>query len=242
MILDEARADIYRRASGIVNYIALGVFPELACSARWLCRFLAKPLVKHFRFLVRVVMWLGDKVSRRMYIKKDTIVGWKGDVLQLFTDANHSQEYEDFKSVAGSVVAYKGVPVYWHSKKMPAATYGVPSAELVGAFMGCLFAVYFNDVIRLLTGVELSITLLIDCSSVIDFLRSKVMARTKFKFLNEIQSIMFDLVDTGKVRIKKVASAENVADFMTKYVSAGVLENLMGFFDVTSTTRYVHGL
>lgn len=69
-----------------------------------------------------------------------------------------------------------------------------------------------------------------------------MLARTRFKFINEIQTIMFNLVGSGAVDVRKVKSSDNIADFFTNSVSKETLVKLLSCFDISdgeSTTAYV---
>ena len=135
--------------------------------------------------------------------------------LTVFGDADHACD-PDRKSYMGIIAFAWGGPVAWTCKKIKSTCISVHESELVAMSRAAMAIKWLARLVEALEGRKpLKVKLFCDNQgarvTAVNGIRSK-----RSKHIDIADLYVLQAVDEGQVEIKRVSSADNKADFLTK--------------------------
>ena len=159
---------------------------------------------------------------------KEFCLVFDGSSLQVlgYTDADFQSDPDDRKSTSGYVFTIGSCAVCWKSSKQGSTADSTTEAEYIAASEAAKEAVWMKKFIHELGAIPSStspIPLLCDNNGAIAQAKEP-RAHSKSKHIERKYHVLREIVGRGDVLIQKVASADNVADPLTKPLTQKVFE------------------
>ena len=204
----------FRELVGSLMYLAVVTRPDIAYAVSRVSQYMTCYDNSHMTAAKRIIQYL--KATRDMGIVYED----SGRAIHAFSDSDFAGDHETRRSRTGSVIMTNGGPIVWTSTRQPIVTLSSSEAEFVAANTSVTSLIWINELIRELGLEHEGMCLFIDNQSAIKMIRNpEFHMRTKhidvrYKYIRE-------RFQEGLFGIEYIPTEENVADIMTKALSAG---------------------
>ena len=210
----------YASAIGSLMYAMLCTRPDIAYAVSVTSRFQSDPGMEHWTAVKAILKYL-----RRT---KDLVLIYGGGELKLdgFTDSDFQSDVDDRKSISGFVFICNGGAVTWKSSKQATTADSTTEAEYIAASDAAKEAVWIKKFVTelgVVPSIESPVSLYCDNNGAIAQAKEP-RSHQKSKHIERKYHIIRDIVGRGDVAVQKVASADNVADPLTKPMSQQQLD------------------
>jgi hypothetical protein len=203
----------YRRAVGLLNYLAVSTRPDILFAMSQLLQYLENPRTTHWAACTHLLRYLCHTPTMGLTL------GSLLSPLAIYTDANHANDKENSRSYYGYLVMMGDSLISWKAKKYASVSSSTSEAEYVGLYKGGREAVWIR---RLLTSLNIppvgAITLKCDNQAAIRLSKNTVFADRTKHFRIHLHWIR-EKVSEGEVSPEYVLTHSNLADFLTKLLS-----------------------
>ena len=206
-----ARRATYMSAVGALLWLAAGTRPDLTYTVALLARFCSNPAERHYKALLRALLYLHGTVGRALRMIPDDACE-----VDVYSDASWATK----NSVSGGLVRYLACPVVWWSRRQRSIAASTTEAEYFSAALASREGVFVRD---LLDDLGFSVTrptpLYIDSKSAIELASDPVA----FKRTKHILRHAYELRDRVMRRVftpEFVDTANQLADILTKGLRA----------------------
>ena len=204
----------YRRVIGEVMYLQTMTRPDLAQACSFLSQFLEAPLKWHLMEMRRMVRYIKGTTDRCIVYggPHQPPRGLSEGELTGCVDAS----WEAKRSISGWIVFYCGGVLLWGSRKQKMTTLSTAEAEIVAASEATKAVLAVRLLLRDI-GVEVKgpTTLFEDNQAAICFVNDEAVPR-RLKHIDLRDNFVRDYVQSGDIRLVKIASSDNCADMFTK--------------------------
>ena len=209
----------YRKATGMLNYIANGTRPDISFTVNTLMRFNNDPRPFHWTLVKHCIAYLKTTTNLAITYKKDIDIKPYG-----FSDASYADNPDTRKSMAGYVFMSSGGPVSWKSMTQRRISTSTGEAEYVsvsesGKQARWMYS-WYTEVDQLF---DLPIVIYCDNDTVITATRN-TSGHSKLKHVDLKVHWIQETVKLGFVHVEPISSAENIADIFTKSLPRTKLE------------------
>jgi len=229
----------YREAVGSLLWLASGTRPDIAYAVSQVARFCENPGKEHWEAVQRIFRYLAGTIDLGLrYMSSDSLLhGQVGchsfavpsddpmvqdvaDVFQVFSDSDHGRCRDTRRSVTGFIFYLAGAPICWQSRQQPTVALSSMEAEYMAACATTQEALWLVALLKAL-GFTQSRPVLIqeDNQSAIEYSKNP----TSHKYTKHIDTryhFVREQVMAKTVELRKVDSAANVADILTKPLAA----------------------
>ncbi|KAG8501579.1 hypothetical protein CXB51_003840 [Gossypium anomalum] len=206
----------YRSIAGALQYIVL-TRPNIAYAVNRVCQFMHAPTTLHMVALKHILRYLSGTLSHGLVFCKSDRLSLVG-----YADANWGLDFDDRRSTTGYFVYYGDNPISWCSKKQQVVSRSTAEAEYQS------LAAAASDVtwlVSLLTELNLSSvdlpTVWCDNSSAVAVAANPVL-HSKFKHVELDLFFVREMVARGELVVSEVPACDQVADVLTKPLSASM--------------------
>ncbi|KAM1772047.1 hypothetical protein ACFX11_046791 [Malus domestica] len=214
----------YASAIGSLMYAMICTRPDIAYAVSITSRYQSNPGLEHWATVKTVLKYL--RRTKDMFL----VYGGASELrVEGYTDADFQSDVDDRSSNSGYVFTLNGGAVSWKSKKQSVIADSTTEAEYVATAEAGKEAFWMKKFITEL-GVVPTITSLVTlyCDNSGAIAQAKEpRAHQKNKHFDRRFNIIRRYAAEGKVNILKVASADNVADPLTKPMSQIQLDRHM---------------
>lgn len=214
---DEATTNSYLQKVGRIIYIACFTRPDVSFAAAELAKFGSNPARHHHEAADNCLRYLYN--TRSLALQFD---GRSNDV-KVYTDASYANDSVDRKSHSGYVVTMFGGPIAWRSRKQTTVTTSSTEAELLAASAAAKEQIAldrFFDELNL--DLDNSMKLVCDNMQTIRLLTAEFATlQTKLRHVDIHRHWLRQEVQRGTIEVEWVATAEMLADGLTKFLSKG---------------------
>ena len=220
-ILTGEAATTYRALSARLNYLASDR-PDLAFSAKELCRDFAQPTAKSVERLKRAVRYLRHR-PRLIWLYK-----WQEPVKHLvaFCDTDFAGCVQTRRSTSGGALMRGGHLIRHWSQTQTTVALSSAEAELGGICRGSSHGIGLRSICHDL-GFDWSLEVRSDAAAAIGICRRRGLGKVRHLAVADLW--VQDHVRTKDFLLTKVPGAENPADIMTKWVDQACLnKHLLG--------------
>ncbi|XP_031393460.1 secreted RxLR effector protein 161-like [Punica granatum] len=202
----------YASAIGSLMYAMLCTRPDIAYAVSMTSRYQSNPGLDHWTAVKNILKYL-----RRT---KDMVLVYGGGELRLdgFTDSDFQSDVDDRKSISGYIFICNGGAVSWKSSKQETTADSTTEAEYIAASDAAKEAVWIRKFVTEL-GIVHSISSPVElyCDNIGAIAQAKEpRSHQKSKHIERRYHIIREIIGRGDVAVQKVASADNVADPLTK--------------------------
>jgi len=229
----------YREAVGSLLWLASGTRPDISYAVSQVARFCENPGKDHWEAVQRIFRYLAGTVdyglryepsesllhgqvgSHSFAVSADDPLGPDvSDVFRVYSDSDHGRCKDTRRSVTGFVFYLAGSPICWQSRQQPTVALSSMEAEYMAACATTQEALWLVALLKAL-GFTQSRPVLIqeDNQSAIEYSKNP----TSHKYTKHIDTryhFVREQVVAKTVELRKVASADNVADIFTKPLAA----------------------
>ncbi|KAM1476262.1 hypothetical protein ACFX1S_038131 [Malus domestica] len=214
----------YASAIGSLMYAMICTRPDIAYAVSITSRYQSNPGPEHWAAVKTVLKYL--RRTKDMFL----VYGGAAELrVEAYTDADFQSDVDDRSSNSGYVFILNGGAVSWKSKKQSVIADSTTEAEFVAAVEAGKEAFWMKKFITelgVVPTITSPVTLYCDNSGVIAQAK-KPRAHQKNKHFDRRFNIIRRYAAKEKVNILKVASADNVADPLTKPMSQIQLDRHM---------------
>ena len=205
---------VYQSLVGRLIYIMNCTRPDLAFVVGFLARSMTKPTDRSFALAKHVLRYLKTTKDYGIEFEKQSTFSMFGH-----TDSDWSAGL----STSGYVFMLNG-PISWASKKQKSAALSSAEAELIAATSAAQEAVYLKNLLNTLNVKCSTVPLFIDSSSAKSLIEEPRYSPA-MKHIVIRRLFVSEAVQSGKVKMIRVDTKNNLADIMTKMMSGKTFVN-----------------
>lgn len=212
----------YRELVGSLLFL-LSTRPDIAGAVRALSQFMQSATNRHWTAAKRVLAYLkGTEEAGICYIRSEKFT------IHAYCDSDFAEHRKDRKSVSGYVIYAQGGPLIWKSKKQSVVAQSSAEAEYI-ALAECIKDLIWLKMLlwELDVKVEVPVVVYVD-SAAAKALAENAIDHDRSKHIDVRYHLIRHHVELGWLKIRKVDSAWNVADVLTKPVTDSVFRKLVG--------------
>jgi hypothetical protein len=214
----------YRSIVGALQWYAVMTRYDIAYAVARAAQYLAAPTRGAMTAVKRVLAYLAT--NREFSLSVARVEGTTYDV---YSDSDHAGDRgAGARSHTGVIILCNGMPVHWRSNKQPVTSVSSAQAEIYAMSEACKDAKLVLWVAEELgVAVEWPCNIMVDNAAGVSFQKATVL-RSQLKGMFDLRwSWVKELRDSDKVRAVKVGTESNVADILTKCLSAGTVRVLV---------------
>eukprot|EP01018_Ginkgo_biloba_P015565 Gb_28681 [translate_table: standard] len=208
----------YASAVGSLMYAMVCTRPDIAQAVGVLSRFMANPGHEHWVVVKRVFRYLQGTLKYSICYHGDFLGDQHSVDIQGYVDSDWAGDANSRRSTSGYVFRLFGGAVSWMSKRQAMVALSTTEAEYMVVTHDCKEAIWL---MRLCSDVGLSqrvVTVQCDSQSAICLAKNPTF-HARIKHIDVQYHFVRDMVEDGKVMLKKVDTLQNVVDALTKPVS-----------------------
>jgi hypothetical protein len=212
----------YLAAVGALLYLATNTRPDISFAVSVLARHSQRPTSRHWQGIKHLLRYLRGTEDLGLHFRKNApkeIIG--------YADSGFKTDPITGKSQTGYLFLKNGAPISWRSTKQTVTATSTNHAELLAFHEAAREAVWLRTIhqaIGQMSGIEQETkptTIFEDNAACIEQVSSGFIKADRVKHISpHIFGYTQDLTDTKQIEAKKVASAENIADVLTKALPA----------------------
>jgi hypothetical protein len=221
----------YRRAIGMLMYLAVCTRPDIAFALSQLSQHLESPGITHWRAVVHLMRYLSGTKGHGILLDGSS----GADVLNVYSDADWANDTDDRHSYSGYIATFGNSVISWKSRKQPVVAASTTEAEYISLFEAGQEAKWFLTLLDSLK-VKLSnkLTLFVDNQSAIA-LANNPMYQQRTKHIDIKNHWIREFIGEGKAETKYIPTNDQLADFLTKalakkkHINSIIKLNITGF-------------
>ncbi|XP_044475753.1 secreted RxLR effector protein 161-like [Mangifera indica] len=210
----------YASAVGSLMYAMLCTRPDIAFAVSAVSKYQSNPGERHWTTVKAILKYL-----RRT---KELILGYGGSELTLkgYSDSDFQSDVDDRKSTSAFIFVCNGGAVSWKSAKQSTTADSTTEAEYIAASEAAKEAVWMRKFATELGVVpQMSQPVILFCDNTGAIAQAKEpRAHQKSKHVQRKYHILREFVGAGDIVIQKIASADNLADPLTKALTQRLLD------------------
>lgn len=219
---DEPASDQFRQRYqsliGSLLYAMLGTRPDISFAVTRLSKFNANPSEAHMSYAKYVLRYLQGTKAYRLRYK-----GASNDGLISYSDSDWAEDRDDRHSTSGFVFLMAGGAISWASRRQPTISLSSTEAEYKAASDTCRQLIWLRTF-----GDELGDDLTRPTPMCLDnqgsiFLSVNPVVDRRTKHIEIRYHFIREQVESGSVEIFYVATADQLADSLTKNVPYSIL-------------------
>lgn len=211
----------YPQIIGKLLWLSNGTCPDISKAVGVLACYMTQPSREHYNTAQKVLQYLDHTQDIHLQYGSNK----QQDFLMAHSDANWASDATaQCKSSSGSAVFMCGNLVAWKSALQRCTTLLAVEAEFVAATEAAqevLFSKHLFKAIRIDVGIP---TIFSDNTGTIQVSKDPAQ-HWKLKHIDTKYHFIRDNVQDGKVRIKYINTADNLADLFTKLVGNTILQH-----------------
>ena len=219
---EETDRQQYLAAVGALLYLATNTRPDISFAVSVLARHSQKPTTRHWQGIKHLLRYLRGTEDLGLHFRKDA----SNDIIG-YADSGFKTDPISGKSQTGYIFIKNGAPISWRSTKQTVTATSTNHAELLAFHEASREAVWLRtmqDAIFKMCGLDLAAkpTMIYeDNAACVEQVSSGFIKADRVKHISpHIFGYTQDLTESKQIEVKKVASAENIADVLTKALPA----------------------
>ena len=214
---------IYRRAIGMLNWLAVSSRPDIAFAVSMLGTYQAKPTVPLWDNVKQVIKYLATTRDFGILLRNDSI-----PKLSVYVDASFSDKLLKRRSTSGYVFYFGSSPISWLSRRQHTVATSSAEAEFIAMGPMSQQALYLLNIVKHFIPDIKSVKVYADSNPALSIVTGEGEMRSVRHLENPFQLTRL-LYRKQIITVKWVESKQNVADIMTK-----VLPNRVAFHRLCS--------
>ena len=229
---DEERSEMahvpYANAVGSLMYAMVCTRPDISQAVSMVSRYMHDPGKMHWQAVKWILRYIHGTVDFGLKFEKDSRA--RQHVFG-YVDSDYAGDLDKRRSTTGYVFTLAGGPVCWRSTLQSTVALSTTEAEYMAATEAIKEAIWLHGLISDLGIVQDHVDVFCDSQSAIHLAKNQVHhSRTKhidvrFHFVREI-------LDEGTILLKKIGTADNPADMLTKIVTRIKFEHCLSLINI----------
>lgn len=207
----------FRTGVGALLYLC-NTRPDLSQAVSVLSKFVNDPSAEHEVAFKRVLRYLRGTTGEGVAYK-----GQGSAVLEGWADADYAGDPEDRKSTSGFLLTINGRPVSWTSRKQKTVALSSTESEYVSLSNLCQEVKWFRQLLQDVDSPQLAPTTLFEDNQGAQATANNPTSHQRMKHVDVRFHFIREQVANGEVRIQYCPTSQNVADILTKPLSAEVI-------------------
>jgi transposase InsO family protein len=207
----------FRTGIGALLYLC-NTRPDLSQAVSVLSKFVNDPSAEHEVAFKRVLRYLRGTTGEGVAYK-----GQGSDLLEGWADADYAGDPEDRKSTSGFLLTINGRPVSWTSRKQKTVALSSTEPEYVSLSNLCQEVKWFRQLLQDVDSPQLAPTTLFEDNQGAQATANNPTSHQRMKHVDVRFHFIREQVANGEVRIQYCPTSQNVADILTKPLSAEVI-------------------
>jgi hypothetical protein len=183
-----------------------------------LSKFVNDPSAEHEVAFKRVLRYLRGTTGEGVTYK-----GQGSALLEGWADADYAGDPEDRKSTSGFLLTINGRPVSWTSRKQKTVALSSTESEYVSLSNLCQEVKWFRQLLQDVDSPQLAPTTLFEDNQGAQATANNPTSHQRMKHVDVRFHFIREQVASGEVRIQYCPTSQNVADILTKPLSAEVI-------------------
>ncbi|RCK67009.1 Retrovirus-related Pol polyprotein from transposon TNT 1-94 [Candida viswanathii] len=234
-LLDESGIKFYQKAVGHLQWAVTCTRPDLSFVTNKLSAKCHAPTISDYKRLMDCFRYINQYPDIALQYQRSTNHNSSnGVIISIFSDASFSQ-FIDEKPVSGFAIYINDNLVHWASKKQTVQLESTAESELIALDSATKAGLKIKRMLREL-GFNVTDTICYEDNSAVVAKVNNQVSYTSGKILNKAVQRLKELVRLGEIKVVQVASADNIADGLTKAFSKSQFmsfkERLLNFHDV----------
>jgi Reverse transcriptase (RNA-dependent DNA polymerase) len=225
---------LYRSIVGALQY-AIITRPEISFAVNRVSQFMHRPTTLHWAAIKRILRYLKGTLHKGLSIQPASQL-----TINAYTDSDWAGCPDDRRSTTGYLVFLGNNLISWTSKKQTTVARSSTEAEYRGLAMVTAEVVWLQSVFREL-GVQTSVLILWCDNLGATFLASNPAFHSRTKHIELDFHFVQEKVTAGQVQVWFICSQDQIADALTKPLSATRFIVLTSKLTVTSPTLRLRG-
>ncbi|KAG8499662.1 hypothetical protein CXB51_006097 [Gossypium anomalum] len=218
----------YRSLAGALQYVVL-TRPDIAYAVNRVCQFMHAPTTEHLTALKRILRYLRGTIDYGLIFRPSDRLSLVG-----YADANWGLDFDDRRSTTGYCIFFGHTPVSWSSKKQQVVSRSTAEAEYRSLAAAASDVTWLMSLLQELHLCSVDVLALwCDNSSAVAVAANPVL-HSKFKHVELDLFFVREKVATGSLVVGEVPACDQVADVLTKPLSASVFTRFRNFLRVYS--------
>ena len=216
--IDTERQKVYRSGVGILLYLVKHTRLDIANATRELSKCLDKATEETWKELLRAIKYVIDTQDRGL-IMNPTIDGneW---IVEAYSDSDYAGDADTRMSVGGYVLLVNKVPVSWRSKAQKTITLSSTEAEYIALSEAAKEVKYIVQFLQSM-GIKVRLPVIIHVDNIgAIFMAENVNTSQRTKHVDVRYKFVRNYIMDGFIKIEYVKTDKNLADIMTKNVTA----------------------
>jgi hypothetical protein len=208
----------YLAAVGALLYLATNIRPDMSFAVSVLARHNKKPTSRHWQGVKHLLRYLCGTEDLGLHFRKNT----SSDIIG-YVDSGFKTDPVSDMSQTGYIFIKNGAPISWRSTKQTVTATSTNHAELLSFHEASREAIWLRTMqhaILKMSGLPLMdkpTTIFEDNTACIEQVSSGFIKADRVKHISpHLFGYTQDLVETKQIEVKKIASANNIADVLTK--------------------------
>ena len=211
----------YRKALGMLNYLANGTRPDIAFAVNVLMRYASDPRPFHWKLVQHVIAYTKTTINYGITYKRGATIKPIG-----YSDASYADDPDSRKSTAGQVFLMANGPVTWKAKTLKRVSGSTGETEYVAVYEAGKQGKW---VIQWLEEAEVyeDRPIEIKCDNDSAILHTKnASGHGRLKHLDVKYHWIREAVELGDIKVTYVPTDDNIADLFTKALPRPRFEKL----------------
>jgi hypothetical protein len=202
----------YQSAVGSLMYAMLGTRPDIAFAISVVSRYTSNPTTQHQTAVKRVFRYLRGSVNLRLTFRGDLTF------LAGYTDADWAGDRNTRRSTSGYIFNVGSGAISWSSKRQPTVALSTCEAEYIGQTHAAKEAIWLKALIDQLNPENASpmATIIYGDNQGAIALAKNPQFHARTKHIDLQHHFIREKINEGKIELKYVPTAEQVADGLTK--------------------------
>ena len=199
---------VYMSLIGSLIYYAIGTRPDVAYAVSKLARHMSAPTVAHKKLALGVLRYLVSTASLGLVYRRGPTA------LQGFSDSDYAGDLVERHSTTAGVFLFAGAAIHWLSKLQSVVSLSSAEAEYIACSHVACHGLWQCYLMRLL-GRDDGLTIGVDNQSAISIVQTDQL-RQRVKHIDVRYHHVRHLHRSGQLKLHYIASAEQLADCLTK--------------------------
>ena len=218
---EEVEKRQYLATVGALLYLATNTRPDISFAVSVLARHSQRPTTRHWQGVKHLLRYLRGTEDLGLHFKRGP-----GEIVG-YADSGFKTDPASGKSQTGWIFLKNGAPISWRSSKQTTTATSTNHAELLAFYEAARESVWLRTMqaaIAEMAGLSIPkkpTVIFEDNAACIEQVSSGFIKSDRVKHINpHIFGYTQELTDSRQIEIRKVASADNVADVLTKALPA----------------------
>ena len=220
--LDKNEHELYQNMVGSLLYLACWTRPDISFAVSELSRFVSSPGSSHMKAVKHLLRYLRGSREMGLNYSRPSNHGPmdKPNVLWGFVDSDWAGCQDTRRSTSGFTLMLNGAAVSWKSKRQTVVALSSAEAEFVAASSLVQEVIYTRRLLEKLGFSQTEPTVIYeDNRTCIAWSEGSVGGSDRAKHIDLREHFVHDAVQAKVLKLEAIASADNVADLLTKPLS-----------------------